>query len=153
MWTVSLVNLLNFHKKYCRKSLLFLHDVYPTRSADSRMLVLIDDCYFNSIAVSSYVAANSIALIRITFNWSHCYDERLCFHRHLSVNMEGVGFTPPPSHNISTGIMSFPRGYPHLHSIILPLVSCPFHGGAPFSDPTILCLVLCLLLGGGGRVS
>ena len=33
-----------------------------------------------------------------------------------------------PSHNTSTGPMSFPEGVPHLHPIILPLVPCPFWG-------------------------
>ena len=35
----------------------------------------------------------------------------LCFHRCVSVHM---GSTPPPSHNTSTGPMSFPRGYPKM---------------------------------------
>ena len=35
--------------------------------------------------------------------------------------------TPSPSHNTSTGPMSFP-GVPHVHPIILQLVPCPFRG-------------------------
>ena len=40
-------------------------------------------------------------------------DGRLRFYRYLSLHtMGGGGFTPSPSHNTSTGPMSFPGGYP-----------------------------------------
>ena len=42
-----------------------------------------------------------------------------------------------PSHNTSTGPMSFPRGVPHLHHpIILPLVPCPFQGMLGYPPPS-----------------
>ena len=39
---------------------------------------------------------------------------RYCFHRYLSVHTRGGGgrVSPSPSHNTSTGPMSFPGGYP-----------------------------------------
>ena len=60
------------------------------------------------------------------------YDGRLCFHGHQSVCPHGGegGVTPSPSHNTSTGPISF-LGVPHLHPITLPLVPCPFQGGTP----------------------
>ena len=43
----------------------------------------------------------------------------------------GGGVTLSPSHNTSTGHMTFPGRYPYLHSIILPLVSGSFPWGKP----------------------
>ena len=53
------------------------------------------------------------------------------------------GCTPSPSHNTSTGPMSFLGGIPHLHPIKLPLVPCPFLGVPQ-------CLVLGAFRGWGG---
>ena len=59
----------------------------------------------------------------------------LCFHRRLFVNR----CTPSPSHNTSTGPMSF-LGVPHIHPIILQLVPYPFQG-VPHFHPIIVPLV------------
>ena len=67
---------------------------------------------------------------------------RYCFRRCLSVHRGAV--TPSTSHNTSTGPMSSLGGLPHLHlhTIILPLIPCPFHG-VPHLHPIILPLVPC----------
>ena len=51
-----------------------------------------------------------------------------------------TGDTPFPSHNTSTGSMSFPGGVPHLHPIIVPFVPSPFQG-VPHLHPIIVPLV------------
>ena len=62
------------------------------------------------------------------------YDRRLYFQLVCHFT---PGVTPSPSHNTSTGPMSFP-GVPHFHPIILPLVPCPFQGDVPQWLVTVL---------------
>ena len=57
--------------------------------------------------------------------------------------MSYPGCTPSPSHNTSTGPMSFFQGVLHLHPIIIQLVPGPFpglDGGTPTPRPEQLCL-------------
>ena len=69
----------------------------------------------------------------LCYPWDPCgfYRSRTKYNGRLFVHfVHHQGVTPSPSHNTSTGPMSF-LGVPHLHPIILPLVPCPFPGGVP----------------------
>ena len=108
----------------------WLTQIFIQREDDFRFTTWISKNELNIPSISYVLHPTSFCDLITAHVWSMTgHYGSVCSHQG-----RGGEDTPSPSHNTSTGPMSFPEGVPHVYSIILPLVPCPFCGPRTVPD-------------------